>query len=80
MLPTLRDSPELSQVATILPITRLQLMEESSSTPTELESTNILDQINMIKELISRELASTSISTLILPNLERPTNPFTHPN
>ena len=34
----------------------------------------------MVEELISRELASTSISTPTLPNLERPANPFAHPD
>ena len=55
-------------------------MEESSSTPTELESTDILDQIDVVKELISRELASILILIPILPNLERPINPFAHPD
>ena len=61
-LPTLRDSPEPSQAITTLPTTRLQLIEESSSTPTEPKSTDILDQIDVVEELISRELASTLIS------------------
>ena len=55
-------------------------MEESSSTLTELESMDILDQIDVVEELISRELASILILILTLPNLERPINPFTHPN
>jgi hypothetical protein len=53
-------------------------MEESSSTLTELESTDILDRIDMVKELTSRELALILILTLL--NIERPVNPFAHPN
>ena len=79
-LPTLRDSPEPSQVATTLPATGLQPTEESSSTLTEPESTDILDQIDVVEELISRELASILILILTLPNLERPINLFTYPN
>jgi len=55
-------------------------MEESSSTLTELESMDILDQIDVVEELISRELASILILILILLNLERPINPFAYPD
>jgi hypothetical protein len=79
-LPTPRESPEPSQAATTLPTTGLQPTEESSSTPTEPESTDILDQSDVVVELTSREMASTSTSSPSLPNLERPANPFAHPD
>jgi len=54
------------------------VIEESSSTLTKLKSINILNWINIVKELISRELALILI--LILLNIERPINLFTYPN
>jgi hypothetical protein len=53
-------------------------MEESSSTLTELESTDILDRIDVVEELTSRELAS--ILTLTLLNVERLVNLFAYPD